>query len=106
MTTIHAVVRIDHQSAQVLQFNAEHVQHDKVTAHTQHTAHHGSTVRTEHEFYGHAAQEVLVVGSGTAPTAFKSYFQKHLPQTASRIVATEVVDHPTEPQLVPTSFSC
>ena len=78
MTTLHAVVRIDHQSAQVLQFDAEHVQADKVKAHTHHTAQHGSIVRTEHEFYGHVAdalagvQEVLVVGAGTAAAAFKS----------------------------------
>ena len=106
MTTIHAVVRIDHQSAEVLQFDAEHVQAEKIRAQTHHTAQYGSTVRTEHEFYGHVAdaladvQEVLVVGSGTAPTAFKSYCEKHRPQTASRIVGTEVVDHPTEAQVV------
>ena len=106
MTTLHAVVRIDHQSAQVLQFDAEHVQAERVMAHTHHTAQHGSTVRTEHEFYGPVAdalddvQEVLVVGSGTAPTAFKAYGDKHRPHTARRIVATEVVDHPSGPQLV------
>ena len=106
MTTLHAVVRIDHQSAQVLQFDAEHVQAEKIKAHTHHTAQHGSTVRTEHEFYAHVAdaldgvREVLVVGSGTAPVAFGAYCEKHRPQTASRIVGTEVVDHPTEPQLI------
>lgn len=106
MATIHAVVRIDHQSAQVLQFDAGHVQADKIHVHTHHTAQHGSTVRTEHEFYGHVADalvdvhEVLVVGAGTAPAAFRSYCEKHRPQTAACIVGTEVVDHPTEPQLV------
>ena len=106
MATIHAVVRIDHQSAQVLQFDAEHVQADRVQVHTHHTAQHGSMVRTEHEFYGHVAdalagvQEVLVVGAGMAPTAFRSYCEKHRPATGRRIVGIEVVDHPTEPQLV------
>ena len=61
MTTLHAVVRIDHQSAQVLQFDAEHVQAAKVKAHTHHTAQHGSTVRTEHEFYGHVADALAGV---------------------------------------------
>ncbi len=50
MTPIYAVGRIDHQSAEVPQFDAEHVQDDKVRAHTQHTAHQGNTVLTEREF--------------------------------------------------------
>ena len=106
MTTIHAVVRIDHQSAQVLQFDAGHVQSQKVKAHTHHTRQHGSAVRTEHEFYAHVAdalvgvQEVLVVGPGTAHTDFRSYCEKHRPETARRIVASEVIDHPTEAQLI------
>jgi len=106
MTTLHAVLRIDHQSAQILHFDAEHVQAAKIKAHTHHTAQHGSTVRTEHEFYGHVAdalagvKEVLVVGAGTAATGFRSYCEKHRPQTARQIVGLEVVDHPTEAQLV------
>ena len=39
MTPIDAVGRIDHQSAELPQFDAEHVQGDKGRAHTQHTAH-------------------------------------------------------------------
>ena len=106
MTTLHAVIRIDHQSAQVLQFDAEHVQSQKIKAHTHHTRQHGSEVRTEHEFYGQAAdalagvQEVLVVGPGTGHTAFKSYCEKHRPEVARHIIASETVDHPTEAQLV------
>jgi len=106
MPTLHAVVRIDHQSAQVLQFDAEHVQSQKVKAHTHHTRQHGSTVRTEHEFYGHVADalagvlEVLVVGPGTAHVAFKSYCEKHRPEVARQIVGSEALDHPSEAQLV------
>jgi stalled ribosome rescue protein Dom34 len=106
MTSIHTIVYIDHQAAQVLHFDAEHVQASKVKAHTHHTAQHGSTVRTEHEFYGHVAdalgdtQEVLVVGPGTARTAFQAYCQKHRPEAGRRIVGVEAVDHPTQPQLV------
>jgi stalled ribosome rescue protein Dom34 len=106
MTSIHTIVHIDHQAAQVLHFDAEHVQASKVKAHTHHTAQHGSTVRTEHEFYGHVAdalgdtQEVLVVGPGTARTAFKAYCEKHRSETGRRIVGVEAVDHPTQAQLV------
>jgi len=106
MTTLHAVVYIDHRIAQVLQFDADHVEASTVKAHTHHTAQHGSAVRTEHEFYGHVAdslggvQEVLVVGPGTARTAFRAYCAKHRLETARRIVGSETVDHPTQPQLV------
>ena len=106
MTTLHAVVHVDHQVAQVLQFDAEHVQSQKVKAHTHHTRQHGSAVRTEHEFFGHVCdalagiEEVLVVGSHTGQADFKHYADKHRPETAKRIVGYETVDHPTENQLV------
>lgn len=106
MTMFHAVVWIDHQSAQVLQFDAEHVQAQKVKAHTHHTAQHGSSVRTQHEFFGHVCDalaginEVLVVGPKTGITDFQHYADKHRPGTARQIVGYEVVDHPTQNQLV------
>lgn len=106
MTTFHAVVRIDHQAAEILQFDAEHVQAQKVKAHTHHTAQHGSGVRTEHEFFGAVCdalagiQEVLVAGPRQAGADFRHYVEKHRPALAPRIVAYETVDHPTTPQLV------
>ncbi len=106
MTMFHAVVWLDHQTAQILQFDAEHVEAQKVKAHSHHTAQHGSSVRTEHEFFGHVCEalakipEVLVVGPKTGLTDFEHYTKKHSPDTATRIVGFEVVDHPTEKQLV------
>lgn len=106
MTTLHAVVRIDHAVAQILQFDAEHVQAQKIKAHTHHTRQHGSEVRTQHEFYGEVADalqgiaEVLVAGPGTAPTEFVSYCHKHRPQVVGQLVGTEAIDHPTDAQLV------
>lgn len=106
MTLFHAVVWIDHQSAQVLQFDAEHVVAEKVRAHTHHTAQHGSKVRTEHEFFGEVCAalddiaEVLVTGSHTALADFRHYVEKHRPHIAPHIVGYEVVDHPSENQLV------
>ena len=106
MPTLHAVVRIDHQSAQVLQFDAEHVQSQTVKAHTRQTRRHGSSVRTEHEFFGQVCdalagiQEVLVVGPHTGQADFRHYAEKHRPETARRIVGYETADHPTENQLV------
>jgi hypothetical protein len=106
MTLFHAVVWTDHQSAQILQFDAEHVVAGKVRTHTHHTAQHGSTVRSEHEFFGHVCDalegvpEVLVVGPKTSVTAFEHYATMHRPDTARHIAGYDVVDHPTENQLV------
>jgi stalled ribosome rescue protein Dom34 len=106
MSLFHAVVELDHSQAQVLQFDAEHVQAQKVKAHSHYTKQHGSQVRSEHEFFGLVCDaldgiaEVLVAGSKTALADFKHYADKHRPQTAQRIVGYETVDHPTEGQLV------
>ena len=106
MTTFHAVVFIDHQHAQVLQFDAEHVRAEKIKAHTHHTKQHGSQVRSEHEFFGHVCDalqgitEVLVTGPRTGIADFCHYAEKHRPQTARHIVAYETVDHPSDRQLV------
>lgn len=106
MSLFHAVVWTDHQSAQVLQFDAEHVLADKIKAHTHHTKQHGSGVRTEHEFFGEVCDaldgiaEILVTGSKTTIADFRHYADKHRPQAAARILGYEVVDHPSDNQLV------
>ncbi len=106
MTLFHAVLWTDHQSAQVLQFDAEHVQTEKVKAHTHHTAQHGSGVRSQHEFYAHVCDalagipEVLVTGSHQAQADFRHYVTKHRSALAPHIVGSETVDHPSERQLV------
>jgi stalled ribosome rescue protein Dom34 len=106
MSLFHAVVSINHQNAQILQFDAEHVQAHKVKAHSHHTAYHGSKVRTEHEFFAEVCEavggiaEILVTGSKTSLVDFRHYVEKHRPALASHIVGYETVDHPTENQLV------
>lgn len=106
MTMLHAVIWIDHKQAQILQFDAEHVAASKVKASSHHTRQHGSTVRTEHEFFGHVCDalagvpSVLVVGTHTAQADVKHYVEKHRPETAKRVVGYETADYPTEGQLV------
>lgn len=106
MTSFHAVVRIDHHNAEILQFDAEHVQAEKIKSHTHHTAQHGSAVRTEHEFFGHVCDalagiaEVLVAGSHTAQADFKHYVEKHRPALAPHILGYETVNQPTPAELV------
>lgn len=102
----HAVLLIDHHQAQLLQFDAEHVQSQKIKTHTHHTRQHGSQVRTEHEFFGEICdalagiQEVLVTGGHTAQADFKHYVDKHRAPLAAQIVGYETVNQPTEGQLV------
>ena len=106
MSLFHAVVWIDHHTAQVLQFDAEHVEAQKVKSSGHHTKQHGSAVRTEHEFFGEVCDalaginEVLVAGSHTAQSDFKHYVEKHRPALLAQIVGYETVDHPSENQLV------
>jgi stalled ribosome rescue protein Dom34 len=106
MSLPHAVVLIDHHTAQVLQFDADHVQSQKVKAHSHHTKQRGSSVRTEHEFFGEVCDalagiaEVMVTGSHTAQADFRHYVDKHRAVVAKNIVAWETVDHPTDNQLL------
>lgn len=106
MTLFHAVVHLDHHTARVLQFDAEHVQAEKIKAHHHVTRHHASQVRSEHEFFGHVCdalegiQEVLVTGGHQAQADFRHYVEKHRPQTARFIVGWEAVDHPSDGQLI------
>jgi len=106
MSLFHAIAFVDHQSAQVLQFGSEQVLEHKVHEHLKFTRQHHSGVRTEHEFFGQVCDaldgiaEVLVVGGHSGLADFKHYVDKHRPLTAPRIAGYEVVDHPTENQLV------
>ena len=106
MTLSHAVAFVDHHAAQILQFDADQVLSQKVHEHKHLTRQHGSGVRDEHEYFGHVCDaldgiaEVLMTGGHQGLADFKHYVDKHRPQTAARIVAYEVVDHPSEPQLV------
>ncbi len=106
MTLFHAVVFIDHTHAQILQFDADHVQAQKVKASSRHTKQHGSAVRSEHEFFAHVCDaldgitEILMTGPKTGLADFRHYVDKHRAQAAARIVGYETVDHPTENQLI------
>ena len=106
MSLFHAVVFVDHQAAQVLQFDAVQVLERKLREHKHLTRQHGSDVRDEHEFFGQVCDaldgiaEVLLTGGHQGLADFKHYVDKHRPQTAARIVGYEVVDHPSENQLL------
>ena len=104
--TTHAVVWIDHHQAIVAQIDANPVSTRRVKAHEHATAQHGSEVRSVHEFFADVCDSVdgvdvaLVTGGKTTLADFRHYAEKHRPHTAARIVAYDVVDHPTDNQLI------
>ena len=106
MSHFHAVVWIDHQKAQILQFNADSVETQTVRAHKHQTRQHQSGVRTEHEFFGEVCDdlaninEVVITGLRTATADFRHYLTKHRPAVLTHIVGWEIVDHSTDNQLV------
>jgi hypothetical protein len=106
MPMLHAVAWVDHQSAQVMQFDAEPGQTRKLKAHSHTTGQHGSKVRTEHEFFGEVCNalagisEVLVVGPKTGLADFRHYVDKHRGALNRQIVGWEVHERLTDNQLV------
>ena len=91
MSLYHAVVFVDHESAEVLQFDSESVLDRKIHEHRHFTRQHAAV---------EGIAEVLVAGRHTGIADFRHDVDKHRPLTAARIVGYEVVDHPTENQLV------
>jgi hypothetical protein len=106
MSLARAVVWTDHQQATVIRFDAEHSTTQHLRAQVHPTAQHASAVRSEHEFFSalcaalEAAEQALVTGGHTALADFKHYVVKHRPHLQARIAGYEVVDHPSERQLL------
>lgn len=106
MSLFHAVVFVDHHHAQVLQFDAEQTQLQKIHEHQHLTRQHASGVRSEHEFFGQVCDalegvsQVLITGGHQGLAGFRHFVEKHRPQTAQHIAGYEVVGHPSENELV------
>ena len=106
MPLSHAVVRIGQGSAQVVQLDAQLVQVSRVQAEPQDAHPAGSGMAADQAFFGEVCGEltgivqVVVTGSQAALADFQHYLTKHRPPLASQVVGWEVLDHPTEGQLV------
>ena len=106
MPLFHAVVRIDHHHAEVLQFDADQVLCHKLKAHSHDTRQHASGIRSEHAFFDGVCdalsgiRQVLVTGPQTALSDFRHYVDKHRAAVGPRIVGWEAANHPSERQLV------
>ena len=106
MTLIQAVLLIDHQNAHVHRLDLGPGPGGRLHAHKHNTRQHGSTVRTEHEFFGEVCDsleglnEVLIAGHHLAQADFRHYIEKHRPQLGKLIVGWETVDHPSDGELL------
>ena len=106
MKYFHAVVFIDHHHAQLLIFNSEQVLEKNIHEQVKFTRQHHSGVRSQHEFFGEVCDafsgiaEVLVVGGHTGLADFRHFVEKHRLLVMPYIVDYEVVDHPTDHQLL------
>jgi len=106
MPISHAVIRIDHAKARILRFDTGHLEVQKVKAHSHYTRQHGSTVRSEHEFFAEVCadvqdvDELLVTGPHTAITDFISYIEKHRAALLPRLIGSQATDHESDAQLV------
>ena len=106
MAFFHAVVWLDHQSAQVLEMHAGEVKKHVVNAHHHNTRQHASEVRTQHQFFGEVCDalagvaEVLVLGAHQTLADFRHYVDKHRPATAKQIAGWEPAERLSEGQLL------
>lgn len=106
MPFARAVVRIDHQHAQIIGFDTDHSEASSLAAHVHDTRQHHSEVRAEHELFANVCSaltgvdEILVTGPHTGISAFRHYVEKHRPALRPSIVGWEAVDHPSQGQLL------
>lgn len=113
MSHFHAVVWLDHTEAHVMHIGREDV--EKFTAHASDKhphLHHkrgatGSGHRAEDATYFDAivkllggAQEILLVGPGSAKLEFVKHLHKHHADMVGRVLGVESADHPTDAQVV------
>ena len=109
----HAVVWIDHQEAHVIQFNADEHEDATVSTRSKHGHLHqkagvvGSGHHVADQTYLHevveavaSANEILIVGPGSAKLDLMKHAVKDDHLIAEKIVGIETVDHPTDGQLL------
>ena len=117
MSLSHAVIWIDHQEAHVIHFNvnasASASASEIITTKSKHGHLHqkagivGSGHSASDQGYLHevieavaAAQEILVVGPGSAKLELLRHANKHDAKIYDKIVGVETVDHPSDGQLL------
>jgi stalled ribosome rescue protein Dom34 len=110
----HMAVWLDHKEARIFAFHSD--ESNEVTLHAPpHNDHHKHTKGqlrlkehpedTKRFFHGlttalHGAEQLLVVGPGSAKLEFIRYVHAHERTLEEKVVGVETVDHPSDAQLV------
>ena len=106
MRSSPAVIHLTHEAAHAIEFDDESTHTSNLVRYAHATRQHGSIVRSQHEYFGAVCDlldefpRVVVAAGHTSLADFQHYLAKHRPRTTDRIAAFEVVDHPTDNQLV------
>ncbi len=113
MSFSHAVVWIDHQEAHVIQFNADASESEIIKTKSKHPHLHqksgilGSGNTGTDQNYLHEvilavskANEILIVGPGSAKLELLKHANKHDATVSEKIIGIETVDHPSDGQLL------
>lgn len=113
MSLNHAVVWIDHREAHVIQFDAQATESEIIKTKSKHPQVHqkAGIIGTGHydadQSYLHQvtqalsdADEILIVGPGSAKLELFKHAQNHDVKISEKIVGIETVDHPTDKQLL------
>ena len=112
--TIHAALWLDHEQAKIFFFSPDTYGESDFDAPRHRFASHAKGRDTHHrggpsdqkEFFDSIAKplagadEILVLGPGTAKTHFLKHVHKHGPTLEAKIVGVETADHPSPGQIV------
>lgn len=102
----HAVAWIDHHQAQVLRFDAAHVQEQRLDENSCYRRQLGLRVRTDQAFFGELCDAlmgvhwVLIAGSPSAQWEFRRFQETYRPGVSPAIVGWETLMYATEHELV------
>ena len=107
----HVVIWIDHREAHILYFDAKKngvIKSGSAHTHLHHKANSigSGNAPIDHQFFHKvvsvvaAANEILVVGPGSAKVELLKHAVVHDPAIAKKIVSVETVDHPTDAQTI------
>ena len=113
MNHFHAAVWLDHAHAKIFHFDAHAFEmkavkspHGDEQVHRKAGAVGSGHAADDPKYFASVAdglkdaQEILVMGPGNTKGAFAKHLEKHVPQVAKKIVATENADHPTDGEIV------
>ena len=113
----HAIVFIDHEHAKVFHLDGIDAHGASLKEHAHHTSHVGKHKTDGKAAHDHklfdavikemgSANEILVVGPGTAKSEFMHHLEANAKQLKAKICGVEAVDHPTDKQLVALAKTC